>query len=469
VNILKSILAAGLVTALAVTAAAQTPNAALAAAETTLGTGALTSLKVTGTGSSAMIGQGLAAGVSAKWVLNNYVAEFNYADPGLRMTLDRAMLDGSAPFGGARQIWVLSDGVGWNVGANGMPQALNPRPDTQLSSLQERQLQVWLSTPQGFIKAARANRATARAQGQGATVTFTAAGGVRVTGVLNRANQVERVEAVLDNSVLGDMIVETTFRDYKAFGGLQFPQRIIQRHGGLTTLDLTVSAVEPNAVLAVEVPVTMRTAPPPALRVDVQPLAPGVWTMAGGSHHSVLIEFADHLVLVDGPLGDARVNAVVAEAVRLVPNKPIRYLVQTHHHFDHQGGFRAAAAEVQTILTGASSREYWESVLQRPRTAADKLAQRAVKPTVEGVSLKRVLSDATRTVELHAVPFNGHVDEMLYVYLPAEKIVIQVDGQAPGIVAQIDRLKLDVATHVPLHGNRQTIAELRAAAARPAN
>jgi glyoxylase-like metal-dependent hydrolase (beta-lactamase superfamily II) len=448
-------------------AAAQAP-AALGAAEAALGGRALASLKVTGSGSSAMIGQGLAAGVSAKWVLNNYVAELNFASPTLRVTLDRAMLDGSVPFGGTRQIWALSDGVGWNVGANGMPAALNPRPDIQLSSLQERQLQLWLSTPQGFVKAAQANRATSRAQGQGTVVTFTAPGGSRVTGLLNRANQVERVDVVFDHSVLGDMTVETTFHDYKAFGTLQFPQRIVQRHGGLTTLDLNVSAVEPNAPLALEVPAAIRSAQPAAIRVDAQPLGTGAWVLAGGSHHSVLIEFADHLVLVDAPLSDARATAVLAEAARLVPNKPVRYLIQSHHHFDHQGGTRAAAGAVQTILTGASSREYWEAVLRRPRAAADTLAQRAAKPAVEGVSLKRVLSDATRTVEIHAVPINGHVDEMLYVYLPAEKIVIQVDGQAPGIVAQIDRLKLDVATHVPLHGNRQTIAELRAAA-RPAN
>lgn len=464
---LLSLLVALILILTAGAAAAQAP-AALGAAEAALGGRALTSLKVTGSGSSAMIGQGLAAGVSAKWVLNNYTAEFNFASPALRVTLDRAMLDGSVPFGGTRQVWVLSDGVGWNVGANGMPAPLNPRPDIQMSSLQERQLQVWLSTPQGFLKAAQANRATTRVQGQRTMVTFTAPGGVRVTGVLNRSNQVERVDAVLDHSVLGDLTVETTFHDYKAFGTLQFPQRIVQRHGGLTTLDLTVSAVEPNAVTAIEVPTAVRAAQPAAIRVDAQPLGTGAWLLAGGSHHSVLIEFADHLVLVDAPLSDARVNAVMAEAARLVPNKPIRHLIQTHHHFDHQGGTRAAAGEVQTILSGASSREYWEVVLQRPRAAGDKLSQRAVKPAVEGVSLKRVLSDATRTVEIYAVPISGHVDEMLYVYLPAEKIVIQVDGQAPGIVAQIDRLKLDVATHVPLHGNRQTIAELRAAA-RPAN
>jgi glyoxylase-like metal-dependent hydrolase (beta-lactamase superfamily II) len=465
-------------------AAGQGTGGQLGRIESALGASGVTSLSYTGTGSSAMLGQGLTAGVPAKWVLLNFRGDVQFSTPGLRFELERALLDGGVPFGGARQVWLLSGDTAWNVGANGTPAPLNPRPDTQMSSLEERQLQVWLSTPVGFLRGAQANRATTRPQGQALMVTFTTPGGVRVTGTVGRTNQVERVEALIDHPVLGDMLVETLFSNYKAFGALQFPARIVQRHGGFTTLELDIATVQANGVAPIEVPAEVRAFQPAPIRVDAQALGRGIWYMAGGSHHSILIEFADHLVLVDAPLGDARTNAVIAEARTLVPNKPIRYLIQSHHHFDHQGGTRAAAAEVDTVLTGATSREYWQAVISRPRTIRpDKLAARATKPAVEGVPLKRVLSDSARTVEIHAVPINGHTDEMLFVYIPGERILVEVDAYTPGpanappparpnpqtvaVLDHIERLKLDVQTVAPLHGRTVGIDDLRRAA-RPA-
>ena len=448
---------------LAVAAPASAQPAALRAAEKALGAGTLTSIKITGSGSSAMIGQGLSAGVSGRWVLNNYVADVHYDRPAMRVELQRAMLDGSVPFGGTRQVWAFSGDVGWNVGANGMPVALNPRPDTQFSSLEERQLQVSL-TPHGFVKAALAQKATARAQGAATLVSFTTPAGTRVTGTIDREGLVQRVEAVVDNSVLGDMVIETTFAGYKMFGNVRFPTTIVQKHGSLPTLELMVTAVEPNGAAPIDAPEAARGFKPAPVRVEARELGKGVWLMAGGSHHSVLIEFADHVALVDAPLGDERASAVLAEARRLAPNKPLRSLIQSHHHFDHSGGTRTAAAEASTLVTSAGSREYWEQALQRPRTIRpDALAKKKAAPRVEGVSVRRTLSDATRTIELHNVPVPGHVDEMLLVYIPAEKLLVHVDAPNPITAGHIDRLKLDVGTVVPLHGNPVPIAEFRAA------
>jgi glyoxylase-like metal-dependent hydrolase (beta-lactamase superfamily II) len=52
----------------------------------------------------------------------------------------------------------------------------------------------------------------------------------------------------------------------------------------------------------------------------------------------VLVEFSDHLTLIEAPLNEARTLAVIAKARELVPAKPLTQLVATHHHFDHTGG-----------------------------------------------------------------------------------------------------------------------------------
>ena len=45
--------------------------------------------------------------------------------------------------------------------------------------------------------------------------------------------------------------------------------------------------------------------------MTVTPLGKGLWLLAGQSHHSVLIEFEDHLMLIEAPQSEARTQAVI--------------------------------------------------------------------------------------------------------------------------------------------------------------
>jgi hypothetical protein len=125
---------------------------------------------------------------------------------------------------------------------------------------------------------------------------------------------VERIEAVLSNPVVGDMPMEVSYSDYRDFGGVKFPMRIRQAAGGFPAADLTVSDVKPNAPVEIAVPDSVRGAIMPYARVVSDPAAEGVWYVIGGSHHSVVIEMADHVVLVEGPLNDERATATWSTA-----------------------------------------------------------------------------------------------------------------------------------------------------------
>jgi glyoxylase-like metal-dependent hydrolase (beta-lactamase superfamily II) len=108
-----------------------------------------------------------------------------------------------------------------------------------------------------------------------------------------------------------------------------------------------------------------------------------VWHVAGGSHNSVAIEMRDHLVLVEAPLNDGRSVPVMNAVKALAPGKPIRYVVNSHHHFDHSGGLRAAVAEGAAIIAQAQSKAWYEKAFAQPnRIAPDQLARSGKKPIV---------------------------------------------------------------------------------------
>jgi glyoxylase-like metal-dependent hydrolase (beta-lactamase superfamily II) len=205
--------------------------------------------------------------------------------------------------------------------------------------------------------------------------------------------------------------------------------------------------------------------------------ADGVWYITGGSHHSVLIEMKDHVILVESPLNDERAAAVLAEVKSLVPNKPIKYVIATHHHFDHAGGLRAIAAEGIPVIAHDVNKAFLEKALAAPATIRpDRLAKSGKKGTVEGMRDKRVLTDGTRTVELHNVAGNNHHAGVVMVYLPKEKLLVEADVYNPpapnapppqtvnsnwvNLSDNIKRLSLTVDQILPLHGRIMPLAEL---------
>jgi glyoxylase-like metal-dependent hydrolase (beta-lactamase superfamily II) len=312
-------------------------------------------------------------------------------------------------------------------------------------------------------------------------VSFALNGKNRYVGRINAQNQVERVQTSIDNPTLGDTPVEVTFSDYRDFNGIMFPSRIVRTQGGYPVLDITVSSVTPNPKVDISVPDSVRSFTAPTVNVQVEKLANGVHYLKGGSHHSVAIDQGDHIIVVEAPQNEARSSAVIAKVKETIPNKPIRYLINTHAHFDHTGGLRAYVAEGATIVTHEMNRPYYEKAWAAPRTLnPDRLAKEPKAATFETFTDKHVLTDGRRTVEIHQIAGSGHNDGFAMVYLPAEKILIEVDAFTPAaanapppatpnpfavnLYENIQRLNLDVRQIVPLHGPRAaTMADLRAA------
>src|SRR5204863_7602916 len=118
-----------------------------------------------------------------------------------------------------------------------------------------------------------------------------------------------------------------------------------------------------------------------------------------------------------------------------IPNKPIRYVINTHHHFDHSGGLRACVAEGATILTQAENKPYYERVWALPHTLEpDRLAKMKTprKPLIEPIAGKRVLSDGTQSLDIYQLAGTNHDASMLFVYVSKAKLLVDADAYTPG-------------------------------------
>jgi hypothetical protein len=144
------------------------------------------------------------------------------------------------------------------------PGAATPAANAQPGAMAERSAEIW-ATPQGFLKAALAHKASAHGSAAGTELSFEADGGGRWLGWLNVRGEVVRVQTWIDTPVLGDTLVETRFTDYKDFAGLPFPAHIVRLLGGHPVLDLRVADVKLNPAVSLPVPAEVASAKPPVL------------------------------------------------------------------------------------------------------------------------------------------------------------------------------------------------------------
>jgi glyoxylase-like metal-dependent hydrolase (beta-lactamase superfamily II) len=442
-------------------ASAQDASTVIATASKAIGVDSLKSVQYSATGFDFALGQ--APNPSAPWpkfVNKSYTRAVNFETPASKV--DRVRLQGENPPRGGGQQPIVGE----------QPQSQTIVVTAETPWVQ--QLEIWMM-PHGFLRAAAKRNAALETKTVGgksySVVSFTGDNKAKVSGYINAQNQVERVETLIDNAFFGDMPFEAVYSDYKDVGGAQFPMHIIVRQGGYPTFDLNVTDVKPNAAPAIEAPTGTGGAAgggAAAAAAQSEKLGDGVYLITGG-YTAIAVDFKDHIAILEGGQSEARGLAVIAEAKRLIPNKPIKYLVNTHSHVDHSSGLRPFVAEGTTILTYQLNKPYLEKVLSTPHTLnPDKAQQAGKKPIVEAVGEKRVLTDGNRVVELYHMQNFGHHDGMLMAYLPKEKVLLEADAWNPAptatatppnppspfttsLVDNMQRLKLDVVRIVPVH------------------
>ena len=282
----------------------------------------------------------------------------------------------------------------------------------------------------------------------------------------------------------GDIVIEAQFSDYRDVGGLRVPARIVTKQDNWTISDRQIerttidgdagNLVAPDAVRAGGAPT------PPPVNVTVEEVGRGIWWLAGGSHHSVVFEFDDHLKIFEVPLTEARTKAVIDQARMLRPNKPLTHAIVSHHHLDHAGGFRTAVAEGLTIVTHRGNEAFFREIAGRPHTrGGDALSRSPKRVMFEFVDDQRVYKDSTNEVRLYKANGNIHSGLLVYAWVPRDRILVQADfydvnwlwhpwgdnflenlNMPRDVRAGYTPKGIEPLKHVPIHGKIQTHAEV---------
>ena len=488
------------------------PASLLAAVAEEIGEANLTCITYSGVGYSGAVGQTFENAVNIDWPridsMANYTRTINWETGTSKETFDRApglnpaswkygigWTGGTATQQATRQTHIVNGEFAWHMDGDGPPVAVPP----ELAEVY--QLEMWMN-PHGFLKAARLPGANPVAvwrweqieKGRDGNVVspekmhvvaITMFGKYRVDATINPQNQIQRIKTTVNIPALGDFNIEHESTNQATFGNVKWPTNWHSHQGwddnwqfyrkstGHNAYGGTFPNVQPNACddpVLVPASVTQATF---TSEVTVEEMADGVYLLGGGPANSYMVEFDDFVAVFEAPGNEARSLAVIEEIVQLAPDKPIRWLISSHPHFDHIGGLRTYLHIGSTIVTHFQNIEFLNNdvLSYEPRTVEPDIVAKW-PPTelsegynYEAIQENYVITDNSRILRVYYVQPLQHVAGMLMAYLPAEGIAFQADlfdtheppraAQLPAMRSlhtQVERMKLNVETLAPVHG-----------------
>lgn len=488
------------------------PGPLLAAAAAEIGEANLQCITFSGAGYSGAVGQTFENAVNVDWEridgMANYTRTINWEAGTSKETFDRqpglnpaswkyglGWQGGTPTQSETRQAHIVNGEFAWHIDGDNPPVAVPP----ELAELYR--LDLWLNPP-GFIKAARLPGANPIAfwrweqieKGRDGNVVIpermhvvaiTMLGKYRVDATINSQNQIQRIKTTVNEPSLGDFNIEHESIDQMTFGNVKWPITWHSHHGwddnwqfyrqstGHNGYGGSFPEVQPNVCDdPVPVPPVVRRAAFPT-QVTVERIAEGVYLLGGGAANSYMVEFEDFVAVFEAPGNEERSLLVIEEIARLAPNKPIRWLISSHPHFDHIGGLRTYLHIGSTIVTHMANLDFLNSdvLAYEPRTVKPDIVS-LWPPTelsegynYEAIQENYVITDNSRILRVYYVQPLQHVAGMLMAYLPAEGIAFQADlfdtheapraAQLPAMRSlntQVERMNLDVTTLAPVHG-----------------
>jgi glyoxylase-like metal-dependent hydrolase (beta-lactamase superfamily II) len=377
----------------------------------------------------------------------------------------------------------LDGDVAYNIGGGFLaaPQAGTPQPQPAGPAAARQRRMEMLAHPITIVRAAldpSTKLSNLRKQGDLQLVDVTIRQGDTLTVAVNPTNRPAWVRYVGPHANLGDVTYRTAFVGYVPEKGIQLPTGIA------TTIDWrnVVSSklyIDRNIV---DGPIDDLAAPasvrqPPQGRAaglggNLQPMkvADHVWYLNGNT----FFEFDDHLVMVEANRQDAALQAILKAVNALVPGKRVTHVIQSHHHFDHSVGLRAAVAEGLTIISRRGNEGIFREMVARPARQFPDALGRSPKPLkFMPVDDHLKIKDATNEIDIYHIVGNYHMADGVIVHVPASNLLVEADlttqnwdynWWGDSLMNNIEHRKIKVDTNLAVHAQKPfPIAEVVAA------
>jgi len=392
-----------------------------------------------------------------------------------RLKMDFVFASTVGQLGLNRTSETLDGDVAYNIGGGFLaaPQGGSPQPQPAGSAAARQRRVELLAHPITIIRAAldpTTKLSNLRKQGNLQLVDVTVRQGDMLTLAVNAtSNLPEWVSYVGPHVNLGDVRYQTHFVGYEPEKGIQLPTAfatsIDWRNVVHSKLDVDRNIVD-EPIDDLSAPASLRSAPPQAAQggggANLQPIkvADHVWYMNGNT----FFEFDDHITMVEANRQDAALQAILKVVNALVPGKRVTQVIQSHHHFDHTVGLRAAVAEGLTIVSHRGNEGIFREMVSRPAKLFPDALGRNPKPLkFIPVDDHLKIKDSTNEIDIYHLVGNYHMADAVIVHVPASRLLVEGDlttqnwdynWWGDSLMNNIEYRKLKVDTHLAVHGQQ---------------
>jgi len=291
--------------------------------------------------------------------------------------------------------------------------------------------------------------------------------------VINTTTKLPLKSQVIENDPLyGDVVYEVEYSNWTTVDGIQYPGKLthifdghvirietlnnIEINPSFDVADLTVTAsdwtYDANEAksghissqfhyrmlmvsFAEDFPVEFTEATDPSATPSATvPNDANVYRVSGDfqSHYTYAFKVNGELVIYDSPLNNKRTSAALNKIRTDFSTDPIKYVVNSHNHFDHIGGIRGSLAEVGDLVVGAGSKTAFESILQKPYTVLSNPIE-GLTVNVVGVAEEMVVGTGDDQIILYILPTeHAETDDFIMIYKPSTQTIYMADVYNPG-------------------------------------
>jgi glyoxylase-like metal-dependent hydrolase (beta-lactamase superfamily II) len=401
-----------------------------------------------------------------------------------RLKMDFVFASTIGQLGSNRTNETLDGDVAYNIGGGflaALQSGAQPQP-AGAAAARQRRVEL-LAHPVTIVRAAldaTTRLSNLRTQGNLQLVDVIVRQGDVLTFAVNATtNRPAWVSYVGPNANLGDVTYRTAFAGYVPEKGIQLPT------GFATTIDFrnvvqSKLYVDRNIVDGpiddLTAPAAVRSAtpqgPPQGGNANLKPMkvADHVWYMNGNT----FFEFDDHFTMVEANRTDAALKAILDVVNALVPGKRVTQVIQSHHHFDHSVGLRAAVAQGLTIVSRRGNEGIFREMVARPaKMFPDALGRNPQPLKFIPVDDHLKLKDSTNEIDIYHIVGNYHMADGVIVHVPASNLLVEADlttqewdfnWWGDSLMNNIEYRKIKVDTNLAVHAQKPyPLAEVVAA------